>query len=210
MFSGIVETQSDLLSLTATPPSAKLTLSRPANWNDIKIGDSIAVNGVCLTLEASEPNVMHFSLGPETLQITNWLEHLQKVKSVNVERSLKVGDRLHGHFVLGHVDEMGRLESRKELGDSLELWISYSDSFKNFIWRKGSVAVNGVSLTVNVVESNKFQVVLIPETLRQTNLGRMAMGDAICLEADFFARAVTETLRQKQESKQGTVDAEYT
>jgi riboflavin synthase len=198
MFSGIVEAQGDLLALNQTPPSAKLKIQKPQNWNDLKVGDSIAVNGICLTLENHTVTEMYFALGPETLKVTQWSEYLKVGQKLNLERSMKIGDRLHGHFVAGHVDEMGRIETRTELGDSLELWISFSRNFKNYLWKKGSVAVNGVSLTVNQVVADKFQVVLIPETIRQTNLGNLKVSDPVCLEADFFARAVTETLKQKE------------
>jgi len=198
MFSGIVEAQSELLSLKSTPPSAKLKIKRPQDWSNLTIGDSIAVNGVCLTLEASPPDELCFTLGPETLLVTCWHETLRPGQILNLEQSMKIGDRLHGHFVPGHVDEMGSVISSCPLGDSLEIWIQFSDRFKAFVWRKGSVAVNGVSLTINQVLKDQFQVVLVPETLAKTNLGKVASGDRVCLEADFMARAVTETLRHRE------------
>ena len=198
MFSGIIEAQSELLTLEKTPPSAKLTLQKPPNWNDVQTGDSIAVNGVCLTVEALTESTLQFTLGPETLKITHWTEFLQPGQGMNLERSLAVGDRMHGHFVPGHVDEMGRLESRNELGDCLELWISCSAPFQKFLWKKASVSVNGVSLTVNDLEPGRFQVVLIPETLRITNLAHLQVGDLLCLEADFFARGLIQVLESRE------------
>src|SRR5687768_9267492 len=120
MFSGIVETQSELLALETTPPSAKITIKKPVAWNDLKIGDSIAVNGICLTIGTFTEDQIQFVLGPETLSITQWQEYYKPGAPLNLERSLQVGDRMHGHFVSGHVDEMGKIESRNILGDSLE------------------------------------------------------------------------------------------
>lgn len=205
MFSGIVETQSQILKFEPKPPSAKLTLKKPQDWNDTKLGDSIAINGVCLTVESLSASEMQFTLGPETLQITNWLEYLKPGQKLNLERSLSFGDRMHGHMVPGHVDEMGKIENLNQLGDSLEIWISCSDKFKNYIWVKASVAVNGVSLTVNKIQDDKFQVVLIPESLRRTNLGEAKVGTPVCLEADFFSRGLIQTLQNQTIQQRGAL-----
>jgi riboflavin synthase len=189
MFSGIVETQAVVLESVSSPPSVKLKLQRPSGFTDLSIGDSISVNGICLTLE---------EFSPEALNITGGTAFWQKGRSMNMERSLQVGSRLHGHFVSGHVDEMGRVESVEKLGESLELWISCSKDFRPLLWKKGSVTVNGVSLTVNQILGSKFQVVLIPETLRRTNLSHLVVADRVCLEADFFARGVNNYLQQKE------------
>lgn len=194
MFSGIVETQTLVLGLKKTPPSAKLSLQRPSNFDDIKNGDSIAVNGVCLTVESFNSESMEFTLGPETLNVTGWDEDLYVGNKVNLERSLRAGDRMHGHLVAGHVDCMGEVKSFEELGDSWELWVSFPESFRPYLWKKGSVAVNGVSLTVNEIAADVFQVTLIPETLRITNLNELKVGDRLCLEADSMARALNNYL----------------
>ena len=197
MFSGIVETHTEVLALKSTPPSAKLKLKRPTTFQDIKLGDSIATNGVCLTVEAFDDETMDFTLGPETLKITDWENVLSEASIVNLERSLRASDRMHGHMVSGHVDTMGSVKSFKELGDSWELWIDFPESFKPYIWKKGSVALNGVSLTVNEMDGLSFQVTLIPETLRITNLKVLKAGDSVCLEADMMARAIHHYLSER-------------
>lgn len=197
MFSGIIETQTLVLALKKTASSAKLRLQKPPKFKDIKLGDSISTNGVCLTVENFDSESMEFTLGPETLKITNWDQNLYVGSKVNLERSIRANDRLHGHIVSGHVDTMGEVKSFEELGDSWELWVSFPESFRPYLWKKGSVALNGVSLTVNEVLADVFQVTLIPETLRITNLGLLKTGDAVCLEADTMARAIHHYISER-------------
>lgn len=195
MFSGIVETVAQVTSFEPVGSNAQIRLTRPKDFNDISIGDSIAVNGLCLTVTAFDELHMQFDLGPETLKITGWSKESLLNQKVNLERSLAMGARVHGHFVSGHVDEMGKVTQRKELGEALELWVSFSANFKAYIWKKGSVAINGVSLTVNEVDANSLQVTLIPETLRRTNLNALQEGDLVTLESDTMARALVQHLK---------------
>jgi riboflavin synthase len=215
MFSGIVEGQAECFFEIPSDPSAKdhrndpfrnlkLSISRPAGWTDIALGDSIAINGVCLTVETLGAGHLEFSVGPETLKVTGWLEKDQQPHQVNIERSVKFGDRVHGHLVAGHVDEMGKVVSAEASVHAaghapeewLVLWIHCSRNFSRLVWRKGSVAINGVSLTVNDTRDwssdleRAFQVTLIPETLRRTNLAQLHAGDRVCLEADSMARSI--------------------
>ena len=104
---------------------------------------------------------------------------------------------MHGHMMAGHVDTMAAVKSANKIGDSLELWVAFPAEFKAFVWRKGSVALNGVSLTVNEVRDFQFQVTLIPETLRITNLSHLKIGDSVCLEADMMARAIQNYLSER-------------
>lgn len=195
MFTGIVETQSPVLALKSTGPSAKLKMKKPESFDDLRLGDSIAHNGVCLTLETFDSKSMEFTLGPETLKLTSWGTSLKPGDSLNLERSMKVGDRIHGHIVSGHVESMGHLSFVTEMGDSKELWIEFSEKLRGLIFPKGSVAVNGVSLTVNLVKGQSFQVILIPETLKRTNLSQLKVGDSVCLEADMMAKAIREQVK---------------
>jgi riboflavin synthase len=162
-------------------------MEKPSGWDDLKNGDSVAVNGICLTVERFNSDHMSFALAPETLKVTGWSP--EKGETVNVERSLKMGDRIHGHIVNGHIDDVGSLQRLEDAQDSRMMTILMSEKFRPFVWRKGSVAVNGVSLTVNEVEGLAFQVCLIPETLKRTNLGRLKVGEKVNLEADAMARA---------------------
>lgn len=194
MFSGIVEAQVPVLAVEPRASGLELRLARPENFADVNTGDSIAVNGVCLTVEALEAKSLVFTLGPETLKITGWDQEFLTRKSVNVERSLKLGDRLHGHLVSGHVDSVGKVVSVADQEGWRRLVISMPDEIRPMVWLKGSVAVQGVSLTVNGVTDDRFEVGLIPETLRRTNLGALETGDTVTLEADQMARGLVHWL----------------
>jgi len=198
MFSGIVEAQVPLKRLKERAQILELRLERPRNFNDLKAGDSIAVNGVCLTVEDLTTDEIAFAVAAETLQVTGWsMEKLGK-QSFNLERSISLGDRIHGHLVAGHVDGIGRVVDKVTRGESTELLIAFDEAMRPFLWRKGSVAVNGVSLTINEVEGGKFRICLIPETLRRTNLGALLAGDTVNLEADMMARGLVNWLRHEE------------
>ncbi len=198
MFSGIVETYSPLLKLEEGSHIIQIHIQRPKDFDDLKVGDSIAVNGVCLTLESFDEDSLQFALAPETLRVTGW--NLEKLKSFprwtfNLERSLRFGDRIHGHLVSGHVDGVGAVAEIEAQGEALEVRVTFPLSLKPLLWKKGSVAVNGVSLTINQVGerpdgSGWFSLCLIPETLRRTNLSELQTGDSVTLEADSMARAM--------------------
>jgi riboflavin synthase len=189
MFSGIIEAQSDILRFAARESVLEIAIARPFEFDDIKIGDSIAVNGVCLTVEKQTPQELIFAVGPETLAVTNW--DSEKLQSpVNLERSLKYGDRLHGHLVTGHVDGRAQVTEVKEDGEALLLEVEVPQPLAPFIWRKGSIALNGVSLTVNNVVGARAQLCLIPETIKKTNLARLRAGSHVNLEVDNWARGL--------------------
>lgn len=187
MFAGIVEACASIRSVRNHPQVIKITVEIPPEWDDLKGGDSVAVNGICLTVEEFSSEALSFSLAPETLRVSSWAPNTNE--RVNLERSLRFGDRVHGHFVNGHVDESGRVSEIVD-GDGIrDITIEFSSSFAPFVWRKGSVAIHGVSLTVNEASADRFRVGVIPETLRRTNLGLLKKGDRVNLEADAMARA---------------------
>lgn len=198
MFSGIIEAQCSVLQFEKKDSSARIQVQKPAQFDDLRIGDSIAANGVCLTLVDQDSSTMAFDLGPETLRVTGWNETFLLANPLNLERSLKVNSRMHGHFVAGHVDEVGTVRKMERTSDCLVLWVGFSDQFASYVWKKGSVAVNGVSLTVNEVVGLSFQVTLIPETLRRTNLGLLTEGDKVTLEADSMARGLVHFLQSRK------------
>ncbi len=200
MFSGIVEAQSEIVSTSSQPGILRITVQKPVDFNDIKSGDSIAVNGICLTVEKFDQSKIEFALAAETLRVTGWDEVKLKTSKVNLERSLRMGDRVHGHFVSGHVDAMGKVEARRELGGSLELDISYPEALKPYIWKKGSWALNGVSLTVNEVQEKSASVCLIPETLERTNLSNLKSGDFVTIEVDPLARGLIHVMNTRNET----------
>ena len=158
-----------------------------------KIGDSIAVNGCCLTIVAVEGDCLAFDAGPETLPRTN-LGDLGVGQGVNLESSLRMGDPLGGHFVTGHVDGRGTLSARSDEGDWSTFRFAAEPRLTAQMASKGSIAVDGVSLTLVEVEPTGFSVALIPHTLAATTLGRLAVGDLVNLETDLLAKYVEKCL----------------
>lgn len=205
MFSGIVEASSQILSYQQTDKFLfRLKVQKPQFFDDIKLGDSIATNGVCLTIVAFDQQSIEFDLAAETLRVTGWDQKpLQKGQSLNLERSLKFGDRVHGHFLSGHVDCLGEVVKAQNMDEST--WILQvklnSDSLP-FVWQKGSIGISGVSLTVNKYEDFIVEVCLIPETLKLTNLKSFMLGDLINIEYDWMAKAMyyqTQNLKKMRE-----------
>jgi len=199
MFSGIVETTSKTQALLESSHAdlLRFTLSRPQNFTDLHIGDSVACNGVCLTVEAFTDKDIQFALGKETLKVTGWTPEGIKTMTWNLERSLKLGDRIHGHIVTGHVDFVGQVTQSDAGPESLSLRISFPFEQSPYFWPKGSVCLNGVSLTLNEVGENFFEVHLIPETLKTTNLGTLKPGDRVNVEIDSFARGWVHYFKEK-------------
>ncbi len=194
MFSGIIETQSRVKSAKNDRNLVLITVERPSDFSDLKLGDSIACNGVCLTVARFDQNEIEFALGAETLQVTGWSAESLRGVSLNLERSLRWGDRVHGHLVSGHVDAVGEVLAHRDLGGSTCFDVRLPGTIAAFVWKKGSWAVNGVSLTVNSVQDGIVSHVLIPETLSRTNLGALKEGDRVNLEADMYARGILRAL----------------
>lgn len=190
VFSGIIETTSRILTAEKHAGVVRILIKKPIDYNDLSVGDSVAVNGVCLTVESFDSHAMQFALGEETLKVTGWTVSEVKGQVVNLERSLRLGDRIHGHIVTGHVDARARILETKMMGEGLWLRVEIPESLRPLIWPKGSVTVNGVSLTVNEVGGGAFTVGLIPETLKRTNLGALQVSQWINLEADNMARGL--------------------
>ncbi|MBX3021659.1 MAG: riboflavin synthase [Bdellovibrionales bacterium] len=201
MFSGIVETTAVIQSSQERAGVLQITLERPNNFTDIATGDSIAVDGVCLTVETFSPTALTFALGPETLRVTGLTPSGVKGRVVNLERSLRLGDRLHGHLVTGHVDVTAQVVGSERQGETLTLTIALPAALKTLIWPKGSIAINGVSLTINAVTADIFQVGLIPETLKRTNLGALNVGAMVNLEADNMARGLVRLAELRGEMR---------
>lgn len=198
MFTGIVESLGTIVEMA--PPAAGASLPPAAGSRRVAIttdlpverlplGASIAVDGVCLTVVDRGPGRFAADLGPETLALTT-LGRRQVGDRVHLERPLAVGDALGGHLVAGHVDGTGAIVSSAPLGDAREIQIDAPETIGRFIVPKGSIAVDGVSLTVNAVSGNRFSVTLIPHTLAVTALGDRPVGAPCNLEADLIAKHV--------------------
>ncbi|MCO5114364.1 MAG: riboflavin synthase [Bdellovibrionaceae bacterium] len=206
MFSGIVESSSPILSFEQTDEFVfRLIVGRPAFFDDIKLGDSVATNGVCLTVVSFDTDRLSFDVAKETLAVTGWASDskLQPHQQVNLERSLRFGDRVHGHFLSGHVDELGEVVKAEPLDDSTWLLgIQLSLRSLPYVWKKGSIGLSGVSLTVNEFKDRTVEVGLIPETLKLTNLKSFKVGDKINIEYDWMAKAIYhQTQNLKSERK---------
>lgn len=193
MFTGLVEEVGKVVSLKKSPEGALLTVE--TSLGDIKIGDSVAVNGACLTVVDIDQQRVSFELSPETLKRTN-LGLLKTGDFVNLERALRVGDRLGGHIVQGHVDFTARIISFKNLGKHRELVIEIPTGWEKYFVEKGSVALDGISLTVNTVQGNKISINIIPHTYEHTNLKYKKVGDLLNVETDIVGKYVINYLER--------------
>lgn len=193
MFTGLVEELGAVVAIVPQGAAVELSLRAPRVAEDATIGDSIAVNGCCLTVIRREGEVLSFEAGSETLSRTN-LGRLLPGSRVNLERSLRVGDRLGGHYVSGHIDGLGTLAERREEGPWAFLWFSVPSELARQMASKGSIAVDGVSLTLVEVTNERFSVALIPHTLAVTTLGALRTSDAVNLETDLLAKYVQRQL----------------
>jgi len=192
VFSGIIEAVSPILTAVESPGVIRIGVQKPAQFDDLKIGDSISTNGVCLTVEKFDRDSIVFALAAETLKVLGLQGSANNLigQKLNLERSLRFGDRIHGHLVTGHVDSMGNVLARSMEGESLFLEVLVQNSILPFVWKKGSITLNGTSLTVNQVQGNQISVCLIPETQKRTNLGEVKVGDVLTVEPDYMARAI--------------------
>ena len=193
MFTGIVEGIGKVESLRAgAGDTRRLTVKTTLEVGKLPLGASIAVNGACLTIVArrsGRPSTFQADVGPETLSCTT-LGSLGPGTRVHLEPALRLGDSLGGHMVSGHVDGTGRVESARKQAGTLALRVSAPDDVAPYLFKKGSIAIDGVSLTVNKVEGALFEVLLIPHTLEVTLLGELRAGSRVNLEADMIAKQV--------------------
>jgi len=194
MFTGLVECLADVADVVPEPPGVRFVIRHAETAARTAIGDSIALNGCCLTVVGVRGDLMEFQAGEETLSRTN-LGELTAGWVVNVERSLKLGDELGGHLVTGHIDGLGRVDQRIDDAEWCTMWFRAPKALMTQMASKGSIAVDGVSLTLVDVEDDRFSVALIPHTLTITTLGRRAVGDAVNLETDVLAKYVEKNVR---------------
>jgi riboflavin synthase len=196
MFSGIVEARGAVAEVRPEPPGCRLMIRDAAIAAETSVADSICVNGCCLTVVAVDGDTMAFQAGPETLARTN-LGDLRPGGLVNLERALAVGGRLGGHFVSGHIDGLAVLEARHDHGDWSSFWFRIPRALGRQMASKGSVAVDGVSLTLDEGPFVRtFTVTLIPQTLRETRMGSLKAGDRVNLEIDVIAKAAGRSSRR--------------
>ena len=193
MFTGLVETMGEIVEMVDDPPGKRLRIRSSLITGDAAIGDSICINGCCLTIVALDGDVADFEAGQETLSRTN-LGRLVAGDRVNLERSLAVGSRMGGHYVSGHVDTLGELIERTEDPPWANLRFRIPAQYASQVAGKGSIAIDGISLTVVDADDDSFTVALIPHTLAMTTLGFRKIGDAVNLETDILAIYVQRSL----------------
>jgi len=187
MFSGIVEELGEIRNISRRNNTTLIEIQAKEIPRDSKVGDSISVNGTCLTMVEKKDSLIAFEAMPETLKMTN-LGFLKVRDKVNLERSLKLGDRLSGHFVLGHIDCLGVIRRRRYLAGNLCFEIAVPAVFLKYVLAKCSVAVDGISLTVADKLSASFSVYIIPHTLKNTTLGFKGPSDRVNVEFDILAK----------------------
>jgi riboflavin synthase len=204
MFSGIVEEAGTVDRILETPRSIRLVIQATRCGSGLKVGDSVAVNGCCLTVvklqRIGRRRLVHFDLLRETWTRTN-LQSAKPGSLVNLERSLRFNDRLGGHFVTGHIDGVGRITRWERAGKDHVLDISAPAEVMRYVVFKGSVAVDGISLTVAGVNKGRFRVWIIPHTFDVTALRQRALGDAVNLEADLIGKYIERFLAQRRQVK---------
>src|SRR4051812_20197124 len=203
MFTGIVTAVGKIARLSPQADGARAEVDAPGfGLGDVAVGDSIAVNGVCLTVVARDATRFEVDLSRETLACTTGLAASAEV---NLEKALRLSDRLGGHLVAGHVDGVGEVTKIQASGDSRVVFVRAPAELVRYIARKGSITVDGVSLTVNSVKDREFEINLIPHTLAVTNLGNLRAGSRVNLEIDLVARYVERLFSGPQTAAGGVV-----
>ena len=193
MFTGLVEELGTVLAIDSQPIGARVRVAAGPLVSKLAIGDSLAINGCCLTVIENEDDAVVFDAGEETLRRTN-LGELAIGSNVNLETSVAAGQPMGGHFVTGHIDGTGVVDQRTDDGDWTEMWFKVPGPLTRQMASKGSVAVDGVSLTLVDVEDDRFSVALIPHTLKVTTLGERAVGHTVNIETDVLAKYVERQL----------------
>lgn len=195
MFTGIITDVAPVITSDKTAKGLTLTIKRPAGWGDLELGESIATNGVCLTVTDLGPGEYKTLLMPESLALTAFGQKVPK--AVSLERSLSMKDRFGGHFVQGHVDGIGEVVAIKT-GDDYRLSVKFPAENKSLVMYKGSITINGVSLTVAEVKNNIATVALIPHTLEHTTLDNLQADDKVNLEFDMIGKYIDNILQARK------------
>ena len=210
MFTGLVEDVGTVKKIDRRGDSMSLFIECNFDLTGTKIGDSISIDGVCLTVVELLPKGFKVEVSPETFRGTT-LHIIKQGRNVNLERSLRLSDRLGGHLVLGHIDGIGEIKEISQDANSIRMKIAASEDIIKYIIKKGSVTVDGVSLTVNECNENEFGVNIIPHTAGVTTLGEKKLGDSLNIENDVIGKYVERFLSKGQPEKKGEsrIDIEF-
>ena len=198
MFTGIIEEMGTVKALRREAGAARLSLSAATVLDGTALGDSISVNGVCLTVVELGKNEFSADVAVETLRVTN-LGELKAGARVNLERALQLSARIGGHLVSGHVDAVGRLREKRDEGNGWRIFFDAPETVLRYVIKKGSIAIDGVSLTVADVDRAGFSIAMIPHTARLTTLGFKTAGDSVNLESDIIGKYVERLLPGRTE-----------
>jgi len=194
MFTGIT-TNTGFIKAINKQVNGEYTIESDIDLSDVKIGSSILCSGICLTIIKKEKSFFTVNISEETLKVTN-AKNWKKGTKLNLEKSLKVGDELGGHIVTGHIDKTTCLMQKKKLQKSLILIFELPNELQRFICKKGSIAIEGISLTVNEVKDKSFSISIIPHTFDITTLGAIKKGDIVNLEIDILARYIENNIKK--------------
>ncbi len=202
MFTGIVEGTGRVLKIESRRGAKRLTIQFPSHLTEVQLGDSININGVCLTVVEKRDQNLTFDLSMETIK-RSALGELREGDSVNFERALRFNGRFGGHFVTGHIDGVGIITEIRKERDFVNLKVRIPDEITTYVVPKGSIAIDGVSLTVNEYKGNEISLILIPYTLEKTTLMDKRPKDSVNLEADILAKYVERLLSMKNKEARG-------
>ena len=210
MFTGIVEEMGAIASLEKTLAGARLSILASIVMGDLKIGDSVSVNGVCLTAVSIGERDFSVEVSPETLSVTT-LGGMGVGTPVNLERAMKLNERIGGHLVAGHVDGVGVIRSRQQEGNAIFFTIEAPSTILRYCVAKGSITVDGISLTINEVNDHGFSVAIIPHTAKVTTLGLKQVNDPVNLESDLIGKYVERLLQERSQLPKTTpvIDKDY-
>ena len=198
MFTGIVEEMGAVTAMEKTLAGTRLTILASTVMGDLKIGDSVSVNGTCVTVVTKDEHNFSVEVSPETLSVTT-LGHLAAGAPVNLERAMKLNERIGGHLVAGHVDGVGTIRNRHQDGNATFFTIEAPSEILRYCVVKGSITVDGISLTINDVTDKGFSVVIIPHTAKVTTLGLKQVGDTVNLESDLVGKYVERLLQERNQ-----------
>jgi riboflavin synthase len=204
MFTGLIETVGELVSIERRGASGSLTVKSSLPADEIAIGASIAVNGACLTVVRKGGDTVTFDISPETVDRTGF-KNLKGGAPLNLERAMRLSDRLDGHLVSGHIDCVATITERRELANNIVFTFRFPTAFAKYIAPKGSVAIDGISLTVNSVGADNFSVNIIPHTAAKTTLMGKRVGDQVNIETDLLCRYLERLLAGRENREEGGV-----
>jgi riboflavin synthase len=210
MFTGIVEEMGAITSMEKTLAGTRMTILASVVMGDLKIGDSVSVSGTCLTVVAKGERDFSVEVSPETLSVTT-LGHLAAGAPVNLERAMKLNERIGGHLVAGHVDGVGTIRSRHQEGNAVVFSIEASPDILRYCVAKGSITVDGISLTINEVSPHGLSVAIIPHTAKVTTLGLKQVNDTVNLESDLIGKYVERLLQERHQLSKAppVIDKDY-